>query len=102
LASDIVSVGGVMYHMLTGQRPFGGWTAYELMDEILGKDPLPPSAVAPGIPNALDSIVLRALGKSRDERFDSWNSFAAALEPLLAEEDAPLPRLSDVQGFRDM
>ncbi len=100
--SDMFSLGGVMYHMLTGQRPFGGSTAYELMDEILAKDPPPPSELTPGIPGALDGIVLRALGKSRDERFDSWNAFAAALEPLLAEEDATMSSLSDVEEFSAM
>ena len=100
--SDMFSLGGVMYHMLTGQRPFGGSTAYELMDEILGKDPPPPSAVTPGVPASLDSIVLRALGKSRDERFESWNAFAAALEPLLAQDDATLSSLSDVEEFNAM
>jgi eukaryotic-like serine/threonine-protein kinase len=100
--SDMFSLGGVMYHMLTGQRPFGGSTAYELMDEILRKDPPPPSAVTSGVPPALDGIVLRALGKSRDERFHSWNDFADALEPLLAEEDGTLSSLSDVEEFSAM
>jgi serine/threonine protein kinase len=100
--SDMFSLGGVLYHMLTGQRPFGGSTAYELMDEILAKDPPPPSAVNPAVPPALDSVVLRALGKSRDERFDSWNQFAAMLEPLLSEDDATLSQLSDVEEFSAM
>src|SRR5260221_1558259 len=42
--SDMFSLGGVMYHMLTGQRPFGGSTAYGPMDGHPGKDPAPPSA----------------------------------------------------------
>src|SRR6185369_2893753 len=100
--SDMFSLGGVMYHMLTGARPFGGSTAYELMDEILSKAPPPPSAVNTGIPSALDDIVLRALGKSRNDRFESWNDFAAALEPLLSEEDATLSALSDVEEFSAM
>jgi len=100
--SDMFSLGGVMYHMLAGQRPFGGSTAYELMDEILSKEPPPPSQVNPGIPAALDGIVLRALGKSRDQRFESWNEFAAALEPLLSEEDATMSSLSDVEEFSAM
>jgi len=89
-------------HMLTGARPFGGSTAYELMDEILSKEPPPPSAVNSSISPALDDIVLRALGKSRNDRFDSWNDFAAALEPLLSEEDATLSSLSDVEEFSAM
>jgi serine/threonine protein kinase len=100
--SDMFSLGGVMYHMLTGARPFSGSTAYELMDEILSKDPPPPSQVRPTIPTALDDIVLRALGKSRSDRFESWNDFAVALEPLLSEEDATLSALSDVEEFSAM
>jgi hypothetical protein len=96
------SLGGVMYHMLTGSRPFGGTTAWELMEAILDRSPAPPSSVAPGVPHALDDVVLRALGKSRDDRFRSWDAFAAALEPLLAEEDATLAALSDVEEFSAM
>jgi hypothetical protein len=100
--SDMFSLGGVMYHMLTGRRPFGGGTAWELMDEILTKDPPQPSAVQAGVPRELDDIVLRALGKSREERFESWEEFAARLEPLLAEDDATVSRLSDVEEFNAM
>jgi len=100
--SDMFSLGGVMYHMLTGRRPFGGGTAWELMEEILSKDPPAPSSVQPGIPADLDDVVLRALGKSRDERFESWDEYAALLEPRLAEEDATFSRLSDIEEFNAM
>ena len=100
--SDMFSLGGVMYHMLTGARPFSGGTAYALMDEILGKEPPPPSAVTPGVSPALDEIVLRALGKSRADRFESWNEFAASLEPMLSEEDSTMASLSDVEEFSAM
>ena len=100
--SDMFSLGGVMYHMLTGSRPFSGSNAWELMDAILGKAPPPPSSVAHGVPSALDDVVLRALGKSRDDRFRSWDAFAAALEPLLSEDDATLAALSDAEEFSAM
>ncbi|HTP61370.1 MAG TPA: serine/threonine-protein kinase [Burkholderiales bacterium] len=100
--SDMFSLGGVMYHMLTGNRPFMGGTAWELMEEILSKDPPAPSTVQPGIPAALDDIVMRALGKSRDERYGSWDDFAAVLEPMLSEEDATISRLSDIEEFNAM
>jgi CRP-like cAMP-binding protein len=58
--------------------------------------------VRPGIPPALDGIVLRALGKSRDDRFESWSEFAARLEPALALEDAAESSLSDVEEFNAM
>jgi serine/threonine protein kinase len=100
--SDMFSLGGVMYHMLTGRRPFGGTTAWELMEEILRKDPPAPSTVQPGIPPELDAIVMRALGKSREDRFESWEEFAALLEPRLSEEDASVSRLSDIEEFNAM
>jgi CRP-like cAMP-binding protein len=100
--SDMFSLGGVLYHMLTGRRPFGGSTAYELMEEILSKDVPPPSSVQDGIPAEMDAVVLRALGKSRTDRYDSWEAFAAALEPLLSEEDATISRLSDIEEFNAM
>jgi|GEM_PF-419900 len=97
--SDMFSLGGVMYHALTGARAFGGATAFELMEEILGRDPPPPSRLRAEVPAALDEVVLRALGKSREERFSSWGEFAEALEPLLADEDATASRLSDAEEF---
>jgi serine/threonine protein kinase len=100
--SDMFSLGGVLYHALTGARPFGGATAYQLMDEILSKDPEAPSTVRRNVPPALDAVVLRALGKSRDDRYASWDAFAAALEPMLSEEDASVSSLSDVEEFNAM
>jgi len=100
--SDMFSLGGVMYHLLTGARPFSGSTAYALMDEILGKIPPAPSAVRMGIPPALDQVVLRALGKTREDRFESWDDFADALEPMLSPEDATVSSLSDVEEFTAM
>jgi CRP-like cAMP-binding protein len=100
--SDMFSLGGVLYHMLTGTRPFGGSTAFELMEQILDKDPPPPSSLQPGVPAAMDEVVLRALGKSRSDRFESWDAFAATLEPMLSEEDATISRLSDVEEFNAM
>ncbi len=100
--SDMFSLGGVMYHMLTGTRPFTGSTAYALMDEILSKVPAGPSELRQAVPAALDAVVLRALGKSRDERYPTWEDFAAALEPMLTLEDVTVSRLSDVEEFSAM
>ncbi len=100
--SDMFSLGGVLYHLLTGSRPFGGATAFELMEQILDRSPPPPSAVQPGVPAGMDEVVARALGKARADRFETWDEFAAALEPMLAEEDATISRLSDIEEFNAM
>ena len=96
--SDMFSVGGVLYHLLTGTRPFDGANTYQLIENILGAKPPPPSTLRAEVPVALDDIVMRSLGKSRDERFASWNDFAEALaKAAAAGRDAST--LSDAERF---
>ncbi len=100
--SDMFSLGGVLFHMLTGYRPFNGGTAFELMEAILQSDPPPPSALRQGLPREIDAVVGRALGKTRDSRYPSWEAFAAALEPMLAAERERDDVLSDVEEYNAM
>ncbi len=97
--SDMFSLGGVLFNMLTGYRPFSGGTAYELMEAILGTDPPAPSDLRRGLPPEMDRVVRRALGKTRDSRFGSWDEFAKALEPMLGTADDVL---SDVEEYNAM
>ena len=68
-ASDLYSVGVVLYEMLTGEVPFNGDTAVEIAMKHLNEAPRPPSARAPGIPADLDRIVMRALAKDPEDRY---------------------------------
>jgi serine/threonine protein kinase len=67
--SDMFSLGGVLYHLLTGRRPFDGATTFALIDEIVDGSPQPASELRPGMPAALDEVLVRALSKTRDGRF---------------------------------
>ncbi|HYR35357.1 MAG TPA: serine/threonine-protein kinase [Burkholderiales bacterium] len=96
--TDMFSLGGVLYHLLTGARPFNGTTTYELVDSILNSTPPSPSQVRSGVPAALDEVVLRALGKTRDERYSSWDEFAEALARLLGQQRGSQD-LSDAEKF---
>src|SRR3954469_9035293 len=55
--TDMFSVGGVLYHLLTGARPFDGATTYQLVDNIVNVLPAAPSKVRKEIPAALDDVV---------------------------------------------
>src|SRR3954452_10115497 len=66
-ASDIYSVGIVLYEMLTGSVPFGGDTPLEVAMKHLSLIRVPPSAKRPDVPHELDSIVLRALAKRPED-----------------------------------
>jgi eukaryotic-like serine/threonine-protein kinase len=66
--SDLYSVGGVGYFLLTGQPVFTGRTVAELCAKHLYEPPVPPSVLAPGIPRDLQTILLACLEKSPDQR----------------------------------
>ena len=96
--SDMFSVGGVLYHLLTGRRPFDGGNTYQLIESILTAAPAAPSTLRDEVPPGMDDVVLRALGKSRDERFATWNEFADALAEV-ASASRGASELSEAERF---
>jgi eukaryotic-like serine/threonine-protein kinase len=77
--SDLYSVGVVLYELLTGTVPFVGDTPVEIAMKHLSSVPDPPSARRPELPVALDQIVLRALAKDPDERYQTAEEMDAEL-----------------------
>jgi eukaryotic-like serine/threonine-protein kinase len=78
-ASDIYSVGIVLYEMLTGSVPFTGDTPLEIAMKHLSAIPEPPSEQRPEVPHELDSIVLRALAKRPEDRYQAAEAMDADL-----------------------
>jgi serine/threonine-protein kinase len=78
-ASDIYSVGIVLYEMLTGAVPFTGDTPLEIAMKHLSTTPLPPSEKRHEVPPELDAIVLRALAKDPTARYQSAEEMDADL-----------------------
>ena len=83
-ASDLYSVGVVLYEMLTDKTPFTGETPIEIAMKHLNETPRPPSELRPEIPPELDQIVLRALAKDPHERYETADEFSADLDRLEA------------------
>ena len=96
--SDMFSLGGVLYHMLTGRRPFAGNTAFELMEAIMQETPPPPTSLRPDAAGELDTIVARAMAKTPKERYPSWEEFAGAIGTLL-RLSADANELSEAERF---
>src|SRR5918997_681828 len=79
-SSDLYSVGIVLYEMLTGKVPFTGDSAIEIAMKHLNDWPKPPSKLRPEIPEEIDHIVLRALAKAPEDRYQSAEEFIEDLE----------------------
>ena len=77
--TDIYSMGVVMYHLLTGRLPFEAANNFSLIYQITSAEPKRPSALRDGLPAAIDAIVMRAMAKSRDERYADWQAFSNEL-----------------------
>jgi serine/threonine protein kinase len=80
--SDIFSVGVVLHEMLTGKRLFRGQEVFDTLDRVKRAEVLPPSRVNTQSPVELDAIVLKALSRDREERYETAREFKAALHEV--------------------
>ncbi len=76
--SDLFSAGVVLYHLLTGERPFTG-AATTIMHKVLMEDPLPPSTLNVQVPKPFDAVIRKAMGKRPEDRFQTAQAFADAI-----------------------
>lgn len=81
-ATDQYSLAVMAYELLTGRPPFLG-NQQQVMYQHLQVQPQPPSRLYPEIPTSLDNVILRALAKRPEDRFDSVAAFAQAFEQAL-------------------
>ncbi len=79
-ASDLYSVGVVLYELLTGAVPFEGDSAVAIAFKQVSAAPRPPSELNPAIPPSLDAVVMRALAKDPAARYASADELISALQ----------------------
>jgi tetratricopeptide (TPR) repeat protein len=82
--TDVYSLGVTLYELLTQKHAHPGEDRETLLRQIINDDPLPPRRHNPAVPVDLETIVLTAMAKSRDERYVSAQAMADDLERFLA------------------
>ena len=97
-ATDVYALGVILYELLTGQPPFQGTGALELLQRIQREEPRPPSRLQPAVPRDLETICLRCLHKEPGRRYataaalaDDLRRFRAG-EPIAARPSGVLER----------
>src|SRR5262245_8245209 len=78
--SDLYSLAVVLYELLTGSVPFNGDTPVEIAMKHLSQKPEPPSELRSELPRELDLVVMRALAKDPEDRYQSAEEMDADLE----------------------
>ncbi|KAB2344740.1 Stk1 family PASTA domain-containing Ser/Thr kinase [Actinomadura rudentiformis] len=81
--SDIYSTGCVLYELLTGQPPFTGDSPVAIAYQHVREEPVPPSQVDPEIPQWADAIVLKAMAKDADHRYQDATEFRQEIQRAL-------------------
>jgi eukaryotic-like serine/threonine-protein kinase len=98
-ASDLYSIGVMLYEMLAGQLPFGGDSAVSIALKHLSEPPTPISQLRPDVNPALESVVMAALAKDPAHRWQSADDFAEALQAAGAQLGQAQPAPQDTAAF---
>jgi serine/threonine protein kinase/beta-lactam-binding protein with PASTA domain len=101
--SDVYAAGIMLFEMLTGAPPYTGDTALSVAYRHVNDDVPPPSSGIPGIPPALDELVVRATGRNPDTRPPNAASFLVALQRVrhdlgIRRVRVPVPAMLDEAG----
>jgi serine/threonine-protein kinase len=81
--ADLFSWGSTMWELLTGHRLFGGKTDFDRLNAVQHAPVIAPSEVRPDVPEALDRIVLRALERAPELRYQTAAELAAEMDAFL-------------------
>ena len=92
--SDVYSTGCLLYELLTGRPPFVGESPVSVAYQHVREQAAPPSSLDPDLPPEVDRIVMQALAKPIDERYQSAAAMRADIERYLAGQPIVAPPLA--------
>ncbi|WP_085524022.1 Stk1 family PASTA domain-containing Ser/Thr kinase [Tuberibacillus sp. Marseille-P3662] len=94
IKSDIYALGIVMYEMLTGQLPYPGDSPVSVALKHINEQPALPKTLRPDLSQSLENVIIRALAKNPDHRYDDIGALYDDLETALQPDRVTEPRIS--------
>ncbi len=99
--SDIFAIGTILYEMLTAERLFYGDSDFETLEKVRNVEVVPPSQANPAVPKSLEKIIMRALSKDVETRYQWPSEMAEDLNGFLLSHDPAFTAQNLAQWMRE-